>query len=383
MSTEPIPFHRPTIYPKHLEAVGQVLQSGWLTTGPVTKQFEEAFKKVVGGKHAVALNSCTAALHLALLGLGVKPGDEVITSPITFVSAVNVIAHVGAVPVFCDVRELDLTMDPEDLASLITKKTKAIIVTHMAGFPCQMNKILAIAKARKVPVIVDAAHAVEAKFHGRRSGELGDAVCYSFYSTKNITTGEGGMLVTSNEELAAFARKMSLHGMDKDAWKRYVPGAYHHWDVDAPGWKYNMTDMAAALGLEQLKDIESWLGDRRMLWNFYLSEFERNEKIRELRPADPDVSPALHLFIIRVRHRDKAMAMIQERGVGVGVHFRAVHRLRYWAKTPSAKCARVPVAERVSDEILSIPLYPQLGIRNAERVSQVVNQVLEELGATR
>lgn len=378
---EPIPFHRAAIYPKHLAAVQRVLESGWLTTGKACREFEEAFAKYVHGKHAVAVNSCTAALHLALMGLGVSAGDEVITSPITFVSAVNVIDHLGAVPVFCDVRREDLTLDPARLPALITRRTKAIVATHMAGFPCQMDRIQAIAKERRIPVVTDAAHAIEAGFHDKRSGQLGIAACYSFYVTKNMTTGEGGMLVTSDAELAAFARKMSLHGMDKDAWKRYVPGAYRHWDVDAPGWKYNMTDVAAALGSAQLPELDNWLGTRRMIWQYYESEFERDRRITLLRPADPDVYPALHLFILRVKQRDRVMALIQERGVGVGVHFRGVHRLRYWSKTKAARSAKLPVADQATDEVLSIPLYPSLSIQDAGRVVRCVKQVLDEIGA--
>lgn len=372
-----IPFHRPSIYPSHLKAVQEVLESGWLTTAGVCEKFEEAFGKYVGGKHAIAVSSCTAALHLALAALELSPGDEVITSPITFVSAVNVIEQAGGRPVFADVRASDLTIDPESIQALLTDRTKAIIATHLGGIPCRMDEIMAIADKNRLAVITDAAHAIETSYGSKRSGELGHAACYSFYATKNITCGEGGMLVTDSIKLAEYARRMRMHGMDKDAWKRYGPAGYKHWDMAKPGWKYNLSDLNAALGLAQLGSIDNWLGDRRQIYNYYVSEFCRDSRVR-LVEIPEDSYPAFHLFAIRIKNRDLAMEKIQERGVGVGVHFRAVTSHSYW-RNMEYPHASLKNAEEASDQLLSLPLYPGLGMANAARVVAVVQQVLDEV----
>lgn len=381
MTNDFIPFHRPTVKPEHAEAVNKVLLSGWLATGKVCAQFEEEFAQYVGSRYAVAVNSCTAALHLALLGSGISPEKkdlaEVITSPITFVSAVNVIAHVGARPVFCDIRSDDLTLDPAQLESLITLRTRAIIATHLAGYPCQMDQIEAIAAKHGISVITDAAHGIETTFHGKHSGQLGRAACYSFYATKNMTTGEGGMLATSEEWLASYARRMRLHGMDQDAWKRYGPAGYKHWDVEEPGWKYNMPDTAAALGLCQLRELDGWMSHRIKIASMYEQAFENDDRVQLMDSPDRSSTPALHLFVIRIKKRDQAMQMIQERGVGVGVHFRAVHRLKYMQG--HVLDMPLPQAEAASDEVLSLPLYPTLTVDQAARVIETVRGVLQEL----
>ncbi len=373
-----LPFHRPTIYERHIQAVGDTLRSGWLSSARKVEEFERAFAKRVGAKYAVAVNSCTAALHLALICLKVGPGDEVITSPITFVSAVSVIEHAGACPVFVDVLQEDLTIDPESVRRKITKKTKLIIATHFAGFPAHMDELEKAAGERGIPVITDAAHAIEAVYHGRPSGKLGKAACYSFYPTKNITTGEGGMLTTDDLAMADQARSLRMHGVTKSAWDRYGPGGYKHWDVTELGWKYNMSDIQAALGLAQLQDMEAWMGTRTMLDGAYRNYIDRT-LADVLSPKDEDLMPARHLFVIRVQNRDAVMDEIQRRGVGVGVHFRAVYRLKYYQDKYKVSKTAFPVAEKASREVLSLPLYPTMAVSDVYRVIKTFEEVLRDI----
>jgi dTDP-4-amino-4,6-dideoxygalactose transaminase len=372
-----LPFHRPTIYGHHLKAVTDALQSGWLSSAKKVEEFEAVFALNVGAKYAVAVNSCTAALHLALLCLKVGPGDEVITSPITFVSAVSVIEHVGAVPVFADVLPDDLTIDPESVRKSITPRTKLIIATHFAGFPAHMDELEMLAGERGIYLITDAAHAIETTYRGRPSGQLGKAACYSFYPTKNITTGEGGMLTTDDQEIAEKAKSLRMHGVTKSAWDRYGPGGYKHWDVVDLGWKYNMSDIQAALGLSQLQDMSAWYGKRTMLDIAYRNYIEKS--IPVLTPSDGDGNRwAKHLFVIRVKNRDRVMEEVQRGGVGVGVHFRAVYRLKYYQEKYQVPKDAFPVAELASEEVLSLPLYPSMGVEDVYRVLNVLHSVVSD-----
>jgi dTDP-4-amino-4,6-dideoxygalactose transaminase len=369
-----LPFHRPTIYQRHVEAVAAVVVSGWLTSAGKVDEFEIAFARRVGAKYAVAVNSCTAALHLSLIALGVGSGDEVITSPITFASAVNVIEHVGAKPVFVDVDPSNLTIDPDRVRDAITTKTRMIIATHFSGFPAEMDELDKISKATGIPVITDAAHAIETEYHGRPSGKLGRAACYSFYATKNITTGEGGMLTTDDDKLAARVRTLRLHGMTKDAWKRYGPEGYKHWDIVEPGWKYNMSDINAALGLAQLEDMEQWLRKRATLVNAYSSNLK---KAKMLPTFAPNITSALHLLIVRIPSRDRVMGEMQRNGIGVGVHFRAVHRLKYYSEKYRIPKNALPISEKASKEVLSLPLYPSMDISDVRRVVGILEGILK------
>lgn len=372
-----IPFHRPSIYDHHVHSVVEALRSGWLSSAKKVEEFEGEFAKVVGAKYAVAVNSCTAALHLALICLEVGPGDEVITSPITFVSAVSIIEHARATPVFADVFPEDLTIDPESVRQRITKRTKAIIATHFAGFPAHMDELQAVADAAGVPLITDAAHAIETIYRGRPSGQLGRAACYSFYPTKNITSGEGGMLVTNEVEIADRARSLRLHGVTKSAWDRYGPGGYKHWDVATLGWKYNMSDIQGALGLAQLKDIWSWQDDRAILEETYRSGLDK--RILTLSPDAGGNRWARHLFVVRVQKRDQVMDQVQKSGIGVGVHFRAVYRLKYYQEKYRIPKSEYPHAEKASEEVLSLPLYPSLTVQNVYRVLDVLHKVVDDL----
>lgn len=373
-----LPFHRPAIYDHHLKAVEDTLRSGWLSSARKVEEFELAFSKVVDADHAVAVNSCTAAIHLALLCLGVGPGDEVITSPITFVSAVSIIEHVGATPVFVDVCPEDLTVDPESVRKMVTGKTKAIIATHFAGFPAHMDELERISLERGIPLVTDAAHGIETVYRGRRSGKLGRVSCYSFYPTKNITSGEGGMLTTDDPEIAEQARSLRMNGVTKSAWDRYGPGGYKHWDVVRLGWKYNMSDVHAALGLAQLGDLSAWFGKRVMLSGAYKNYLERS-LVSYLDREEADTRWARHLFVVRVPNRDQVMDRIQTLGVGVGVHFRAVYRLQYFQKKYSIPEDAFPVAEKASREVLSLPLYPAMEVSDVYRVIDALHETLKIL----
>jgi dTDP-4-amino-4,6-dideoxygalactose transaminase len=372
-----LPFHRPTIYAHHIEAVVSALKSGWLSSARKVEEFERAFALTVGAKHAVAVNSCTAALHLSLLCLKVGPGDEVITSPITFVSAVSVIEHVGATPVFVDVLPRDLTIDPDLVRKAITGKTKAIIATHFAGFPAHMAELEKVAGEYGIPLITDAAHAIETSYRGRLSGQLGLISCYSFYPTKNITTGEGGMLTTDDDEISEKARSLRMHGVTKSAWDRYGPGGYKHWDVVDLGWKYNMSDIQAALGMAQLMDMPAWLKQREKLDLAYRASLAG--EIHALTQPDGEMQCSRHLFVIRLSFRDRIMWEIQKRGIGVGVHFRAVYRLKYYEDRYHVPMDKYPESELASEEVLSLPLYPTMSTSDVEWVVQTLRDVIYDV----
>lgn len=360
------PFHRPSISGRHVRAVAQAVRSGWLTSAGKTEEFEKAFAKRVGARHAIAVNSCTAALHLALIAKGVGPGDEVITSPITFASAVNVIEHVGARPVFADVFPEDLTLNCCRVKEAITKRTKLIIATHFAGWPAHLSELEDAADG--IPIVADAAHGIEVEYLGLRSGALGVPSAYSFYATKNITTGEGGMLTTDDAALADRARLLRLHGMTKSAWGRYGPSGYKHWDIVEPGWKYNLGDVQSALGLAQLEDMDAWLEKRKVL------DQEYRRLLSGIVPCLTghlqDSKAAYHLFVVFVANRDFVMDAMQRMGIGVGVHFRAVHTLQYYRKKYGL-VGTMPVAENASNRVLSLPLYPSMTIKDVRRVVDV------------
>lgn len=366
-----LPLHRPSLGPEEERAVVEVLRSGWLTTGPRTREFERAFAESRGVAHAVGVNSCTAALHLALLCLDVGPGDEVVLSPITFASAANVVVHTGARPVFCDVQEDTLNLDPDHLCDVLGARTRAVIAVHFAGHSCDMDEIGAICDVAGVPLIEDAAHAAEASYRGRPTGSLGRAAAFSFYATKNITTGEGGMLVSDDERLAERARVLSLHGMTRDAWKRYSAEAYRHWDVMVPGYKYNMCDLQAALGLAQLAKMQGFLERRRHLVELYDEAFG-GLPLRPLRRR-PYVQASYHLYPVRVQpeaglSRDRLVATLGDARIGVGVHFRPVHLHPYYREAFDCRPGLCPVAEKAGGQLLSLPLFPDMRDEDVDRV---------------
>lgn len=371
MSTQPsrhretfLPFSPPDITEEEIEAVSAVLRSGWITTGPRTEQFEQEFAAYVGAEGALALNSCTAGLHLALVALGIGPGAEVITTPMTFCSSVNVIEHVGARPVLADIDPQTLTLDPARVAEAITPRTKAIMPVHYAGHPAEMAPLLALAREHDLYVIEDAAHALPAYYEGHPIGSLGDLTAFSFYATKNLTTAEGGML-TGAPELIERARVLSLHGMSRDAWNRYGQGGAWFYEVVAPGFKYNMTDIQAALGLAQLHRLEAMQARRREIVVRYNSALSGLAAVQT--PVErPNARHAWHLYVLRLNLErlsiDRAQ-FIQElaaRNIGSSVHFIPIHLHPYYRNKYEWQPADFPVAYAEYQRVVSLPLSTRL-----------------------
>jgi dTDP-4-amino-4,6-dideoxygalactose transaminase len=377
-----LPYHQPLLGAEEEASVIETMRSGWITTGPKTKLFEQQLAAYVGTAHCVAVNSCTAALHLALEAVGVGPGDEVITSPITFASTANVIVHRGAAPVFVDVERDTINMDASLLEAAITPKTKAIIPVHLFGQACDMDAINGIATRHGLAVIEDAAHAIGAEYKGQRIGGSGNMTAFSFYATKNITSGgEGGALTTNNIEIAERVAIMSLHGMSKDAWKRYSLSGYKHWDIVYPGYKYNMFDLQAAVAIPQLAKIEAFWERRKELKARLDAAFRNVPEI--VLPAErPYGKHAYHLYPIILRtedltvDRDGVMDAIQRENVGVGVHFRAVHLHPYYMDHWGFTRGMFPNAEYYSDRTISLPLYPKMTDADADDVIRAVQTVI-------
>lgn len=371
-----LPFFRADVGAEEEEAVVAVLRSGWLTTGPVTARFERAFAERVGVRVALGVGSCTAGLHLLLRAFGVGAGDEVITSPVTFPATANAILHCGAVPVLADVLPGRLTLDPRAVKAALSPRTRAIVPVHLAGWPSEMDALLEVAQGAGVPLIEDAAHAIGATYRGREAGALGDAAAFSFYATKNITTGEGGMITTDRADLAARLRLERLHGVDLDAAQR-DGAAYAHWEAVSVGWKYNLNDLASALGLAQLAKLPGFLARRRALDARYRARLE------EIGAFEPLVGPegaetAAHLFPVLIRpgalraSRDEILRALLAENVGVGVHFRALPLHRHARVSIPTPAEAVPVAIESTERLLSLPLYPGLGERDQDDVIEAL-----------
>jgi dTDP-4-amino-4,6-dideoxygalactose transaminase len=377
-----LPYHRASLGPEEEAEVVAALRSGWVTMGPRTHQLEAAFRELLESPHAVAVNSCTAALHLALLGLGVAPGDEVITTPLSFATTANVLVHVGALPVFADVEPDTLNLDPAAVAARIGPKTRAIMPVHLHGHPCEMDALEALAARHGLLLIEDAAHAIEARYRGRAMGAHADATAFSFYATKNITTGEGGMLTTPRADLAEQAEILRLHGMSRDAWKRYGAEGFRHWDILHPGYKYNLSDVLAAIGIAQLPKLPRFWAERKRLFERYDALLVDLPEV--VRPTvRPHVKSAYHIYNIRVTvealrwTRDQLMAAIQAENVGLGVHFRALHLHPYYRDRMGFRRGLCPVAEAASDRLFSLPLYPGLTDTDVADVVAVLRKVLD------
>ena len=377
-----LPFHRPSLGPEEEAEVLDTLRSGWLTTGPKTHRFEAAFARHVGAKHALGVTSCTAAMHLGLVALDVGPGDEVITSPITFPATANVVVHVGATPVFADVEPETLNVDVEQVEASITPRTKAIMPVHFAGHPCEMDALMRVAHRHGLAVIEDCAHTMEATLRGRRVGSWGDVGAFSFYATKNITTGEGGMLVTSKAELAERVEVLRLHGISRDAWKRNGLAGYKHWETLSAGFKYNMSDIQAALGLAQLPKLETFWDRRRAITKAYDDAFASIPEIARLEVKD-GVRPSYHLYVILLRTerlsrtRDEILDALQLENIGVGVHFRGLHLHPYYRDRFGFKPGQFPTAEYASDRVLSLPLYPGMDDKAVDDTIAAVLKVVQ------
>lgn len=376
-----LPFHRPFFGDEEIAEVAATLRSGWVTTGPRTKAFEEKFRRYIGCPHAVGLNSCTAALHLSLEAAGIGAGDEVITTPITFASTANVIVHQKAVPVFVDVEPGTLNLNAELIEQSITPRTKGIIPVHLAGHPCDMDSVTALAQKYHLTVIEDAAHALEAAYREKKIGTISPFTAFSFYATKNITTGEGGMVTVADDEVADKVRILSLHGISRDAWKRYSDEGYRHWDILCAGYKYNMFDLQAAVGLHQMDRIEHFWESRKRLVHHYNAAFYELPEIEPL-AVKPDVKHAYHIYPILLNvamltaNRDQIMTAIQAENIGIGIHFRAVHLHPFYRETFGFAPGRLPVAEDASERILSLPLFPSMSDEDLHDVVAVVKKVI-------
>lgn len=376
-------FHRPTIGKEEVDMVSTVLKSGWITKGVLTKEFEKKLCAYTGARYAVGLNSGTAGLHLALVSLGIGRGDEVITSAIGFAADANVIMHVGAQPVFADIEPGTCNIDPRDFEKKITKKTRAVIVVHMYGNPCDMDAINKIAKKRKIAVIEDACHALGATYEGKRIGSISDFNIFSFYATKNITTGEGGMFTTNDSRIAQKVDILSLHGISRDAYKRYSSEGYRHWDILYPGYKYNMFDIQAALGLAQLKKINSFLKRRKEITERYNRAFSDVPQLQLLNGRQGrGTRSAYHLYPVILKtemlkiNRDKMIEAIQAENIGIGIHFRAIHLHPFYRKTFRFKRGMHPQAEYVSDRVLSLPLFVDMTSSDIGDVIEAVKRII-------
>jgi len=360
---ELIPFHRPLIEDEEIQAVVGVLKEGWITTGPKVHEFELAFADMVGARNAIAVNSCTAGLHIALEAVGIMPGDEVLVPTLTFTATAEVVTYFRAQPVLVDSEPGTFNLDPLKLESAITSRTRAVIPVHFGGHPCQMEPIAKIASAYGLTVVEDAAHAFPAKYKGRNIGELSPLTAFSFYATKTITTGEGGMVTTENDAFAQRMRLMRLHGMNQEAWKRYSGTGSWRYEVVAAGFKYNMTDIQAALGLAQLRKAERMRLRRTELAARYSCGL-RDCRAYQMLQVTPDVQHAWHLFVILIEPkffsitRDQLIDELKALGVGTAVHFIPLHRHPYYRDKWGYRPDQFPIAEWYFERCISLPLYP-------------------------
>jgi len=375
-----LPFSRPVFGEEEIHEVVDTLRSSWITTGPKTGRFESEFAAYLQAPGALALNSCTAALHTALVTLGIGAGDEVITTPMTFSASVNVIEHVGARPVLVDVEPDTLNIDAGQVEAAITPRTRAILAVHYAGHPVDLDALRALAGAYRLALVEDAAHALPARYKGRLIGGGDNAVAFSFYATKNLTTAEGGML-TGDPDFLARARIVSLHGMSRDAWKRYDQGGSWFYEVLLPGFKYNMTDIQAALGLCQLRKLERFQRRRREVVSQYHRAFA-DEPALELPVTRPEVEHAWHLYVLRLRpgaltiDRNRFIQELSERNIGTSVHFIPIHVHPYYRDKYGFKPDSFPVAYAEYRRILSLPLHPGLSDGDVGHVIEAVLDVV-------
>jgi dTDP-4-amino-4,6-dideoxygalactose transaminase len=375
-------FAPPSIGDEEIAEVVDTLRSGWITTGPKTARFEQEFARYLGAPGALAVNSCTAALHTALLTAGVGAGDEVITTPLTFAATANVIEHVRARPVFVDVDPETLQIDPDGLEAAVTARTRAIIPVHFGGHPADLDAVDTVAARHGLLVLEDAAHALPARFRGRLIGSRGNPVAFSFYATKNLTTGEGGML-TADPEFIERARIVSLHGMSHDGWKRYAEGGHWFYEVLLPGFKYNMSDIQAAMGLAQLAKLERHQARRRAVVRAYQAAFAGHDAF-ELPVERPEVEHAWHLYVLRLQPgvlrigRDRFIEELTQRKIGTSVHFIPLHLHPYYRDTYGYAPDACPVAQSNYERMLSLPLHPGLSEADVEDVVGAVLDIAEE-----
>jgi dTDP-4-amino-4,6-dideoxygalactose transaminase len=383
-----LPFALPEIDDSEWREIKEALDSGWITTGPKTRQFEAEFASTVGAKYAIAVNSCTAAMHLALEAIGLQRDDEVITTPFTFAATAEVVRYFEAKPVFVDICPADLNIDPDLIEAAITRHTRAIIPVHIAGLPADLDAICAIAARHDLAVIEDAAHSFPSKYKGRPIGTATasgqpSAVCFSFYATKTLTTGEGGMICTDDEALTERCRIMALHGISKDAWKRYTAEGSWYYEIIAPGYKYNMTDIAAAMGLAQLRKAERMWRRRQEIALRYNAAFGRLPELQT--PfARSDCQHAWHLYILRL-HLDRLrigraefIQELKQRNIGTSVHFIPLHLHPYYRETFAYAPTDFPVAFKEFQRVISLPIYSKMSDKDIENVIDSVSRVVHK-----
>ncbi len=374
-------YGSPAIENAEIEEVVAVMESGWLGTGPKVAQFEQDFSEYKGIDNAVALNSCTAALHLSILAAGIGKGDEVITTPLTFCATINAIIHAGATPVLADVNPVTMNIDPDEVEAKITPRTKAILPVHFAGRSCDMEALCKISNKHGLKIIEDCAHAIETEYHGRKAGTFGDFGCFSFYVTKNIVTGEGGMVVTKSEEDAARIKMLGLHGMTKDAWKRFGDEGYKHYQVVECGYKYNMMDLQAAIGIHQLQRVETYWQKRQEIWQYYNDAFA-DLPITLPAQVEVDTRHAYHLYTILVDKqrcgisRDGFIDAMTACNIGVGVHYLSIPEHSYYQQTFGWQPEDYSHAMRIGRQTVSLPLSAKLTDNDAEDVIYEVQQVI-------
>jgi perosamine synthetase len=378
-----IPFHRPYISEEDIDCVAETIRSGWLTMGPKTFMFEDVFKEYICARNTIAVNSGTAALHLSVRVLGIGNGNEVIIPAITFASTGEIICHEGASPVLIDIERETGNIDVHAIEAAINSKTVAVIPVHYGGQPCDMDEILRLAENKNIRIIEDTAHALPATYKRRNTGTIGDIGCFSFYATKTLTTGEGGMAVTENEEWAERMRSLRLHGISKDAWKRYSDEGDWYYEIVDLGYKYNMTDIQAALGLAQLKKLEWMWEQRRKIAERYIASFSEIDEI-ELPIIKADRTTSWHLFPILLKlealtiDRKRFIELLKERGIGVSVHFIPLYRHPFYKKNFSFDARDFPNSEWFYEREVSLPIYPSLSDKEQEFVIESILDICKK-----
>ena len=374
-------FGQPKIGEDEINEVIDSLRKGWLGTGPKSKRFEQDFAKFKNSKFSLALNSCTAGLHLSCLSLELKPGDEVITTAMTFCATVNTIIHAGGRPVLVDIDPLTWNIDHNKLEKKITSKTKAIIPVHFAGRACDMDVIMSISEKYNLKVIEDCAHAIETIYKGKKAGAIGDMGVFSFYATKNLAVGEGGMIISDNESLISRLKISALHGMSKDAWSRFSDDGYKHYKVEMAGFKYNMPDIQASIGIHQLKKIDKFALKRERIWNLYMQEF-KNLPISLPCKIESNTTHAFHLFNICLDQnkthikRDVFLNKMNDNKIGVGVHYESIPSHPYYKRKFNWDCKDYPNAFKFGNETVSIPISPKLTDNELDKIISVIKSIL-------
>lgn len=377
-----IPFHKPHITEDEITEVADSLRSGWLTMGPKTIEFEDRFKRYIGSRVAISANSCTACLHLALKAIDLQEGDEVIIPDITFTATAEVVTYFNARPVLVDVGEGTLNIDVSKIEEKITKRTKAIIPVHFGGQPCDMDEIIDIAKKYNLFIIEDAAHALPAFYKGKKIGTIGDITCFSFYATKTLSAGEGGMITTENDDWADRMRILRLHGISKDAWKRYTEEGSWYYEVIEAGYKYNMTDLHAAVGIAQLKKLEHMWIRRKEIAKRYTEAFNTIEEIK-VPDVKADRESAWHLYVIRLNtemlkiDRSQFIDELKKIGIGTSVHFIPLHKHPFYKNNFNYRPERFAISERLYEGIVSLPIYPSMTDEDINKVIDSVEAIVK------